>query len=110
MGRLGKGLRGAPRDALAAEIAPPARQGATFGLRQAPDTVGAVAGPLLAVALMWATSGAIRRVLWAATVPPALAVTVPAPALREPPRPPGRRAMRRPLSRSEPAQSPAHRE
>ena len=47
--RVGKGIRGAPRDALVADLAPPDRRGAAFGLRQALDTVGAFAGPLLAV-------------------------------------------------------------
>src|SRR5262249_36019515 len=53
--RLGKGIRGAPRDALVADLAPPPLRGAAFGLRQALDTVGAFAGPLLAVALMTAS-------------------------------------------------------
>ena len=50
--RVGKGVRGAPRDALVADIAPPGLRGAAFGLRQSLDTVGAFLGPTLAVGLM----------------------------------------------------------
>ena len=50
--RIGKGIRGAPRDALIADVAPPAIRGACFGLRQSMDTVGAILGPLLAITLM----------------------------------------------------------
>src|SRR6185295_2885629 len=50
--RIGKGIRGAPRDALVADIAPPALRGASFGLRQSPDTIGAFVGPLMAIAVM----------------------------------------------------------
>ena len=52
MDRVGKGIRGAPRDALVADIAPPELRGAAFGLRQSLDTVGAFVGPLLAMGLM----------------------------------------------------------
>lgn len=72
--RVGKGVRGAPRDALVAEIAPPDLRGACYGLRQSLDTVGAVVGPLLAVALMAALAGDVRAVLWMAVVPALLAV------------------------------------
>src|SRR5437763_14138616 len=54
--RIGKGIRGAPRDALVADLAPFELRGASFGLRQSLDTVGAFIGPLLAIALMWWTS------------------------------------------------------
>ena len=67
--RLGKGIRGAPRDALVADVAPPDIRGACFGLRQSMDTVGAVAGPLLAMALMFAFDDRIRTVLWFAVAP-----------------------------------------
>lgn len=74
--RVGKGVRGAPRDALIADVTPPARFGAAFGLRQSMDTVGAVLGPLLAMALLWAHPDAIRTALWAAVLPAALSVWV----------------------------------
>ena len=74
--RVGKGIRGAPRDALIADIAPPELRGASFGLRQTLDTVGAFIGPLIAIALMAATGGAFRVVFWAAVVPAFLAVAL----------------------------------
>lgn len=84
--RVGKGMRGAPRDALLVEIAPDARRGASFGLRQALDTVGALLGPLLAVVLMaWWVSD-VRAVFWVAVVPGALAVGLLALGVREPER------------------------
>ena len=67
--RFGKGIRGAPRDALLGDLAPPSIRGACFGLRQSMDTVGAVLGPLAAVALMWALADDIRAVLWFAVLP-----------------------------------------
>lgn len=82
--RVGKGIRGAPRDALVADIVPAHLRGAAFGLRQALDSVGAVAGPLLAILLMLALSGDIRAVLWAAVVPGVLAVGVLVTAVGEP--------------------------
>lgn len=74
--RVGKGVRGAPRDALVADIVPPALRGAAFGLRQALDTVGAFLGPLLAVALMLLWHDDFRAVFWLAVIPGALAVLV----------------------------------
>src|SRR5690606_41389649 len=85
--RIGKGIRGAPRDALIAEIASPAIRGAAYGLRQALDTVGAFAGPLLAVVLMAATGDALRTVFWIAVVPAVLSVAVLILFVREPPEP-----------------------
>lgn len=82
--RIGKGIRGAPRDALIADITPARLRGAAFGLRQTLDSVGAVVGPGLAVALMWWFAGDIRRVLWMAAVPAFLAVALLAVAVREP--------------------------
>ena len=67
--RVGKGIRGAPRDALIAELTPAPIRGAAFGLRQTLDTVGAFAGPLLAIALMAATNDAFRTVFWLAVIP-----------------------------------------
>lgn len=72
--RIGKGLRGAPRDALVADVTPEAIRGRAFGLRQSLDTVGAFAGPLLAIALMAIFANDMRRVFWIAVIPGALAV------------------------------------
>ncbi len=72
--RIGKGIRGAPRDALVADLAPPEQRGAAFGLRQSLDTVGAFVGPLLAVALMLLWANDFRAVFWVAMVPGLLAV------------------------------------
>lgn len=84
--RIGKGIRGAPRDALLAEIAPPTMRGAAFGLRQSLDSVGAVLGPLLAIALMWALHGDARTVFLVAAIPGALSVLLLAVAITEPTR------------------------
>ncbi len=82
--RIGKGIRGAPRDALIADITPPAIRGASYGIRQALDTVGAFAGPLLAVALMALYANDFRAVFWWALVPAALAVLLIVVGVREP--------------------------
>jgi MFS family permease len=82
--RVGKGIRGAPRDALVADLAPPDARGASFGLRQALDTVGAIAGPLLAVAAMAAFADDIRAAFWIAVVPAALCVALIVLGVREP--------------------------
>lgn len=74
--RVGKGVRGAPRDALVADIAPPEIRGAAFGLRQSLDTVGAFLGPLLAVGLMLLWDDDFRAVFWVAVVPGLLAVVL----------------------------------
>ena len=74
--RIGKGLRGAPRDALIADVTPPAIRGRAFGLRQSLDTVGAFAGPLAATALMIALASDIRMIFWIATVPALFAVVL----------------------------------
>lgn len=87
--RVGKGIRGAPRDALIADIAPAQIRGAAFGLRQSLDTVGAFLGPLLAVALMLLWANDYRRVFWVALIPGLLAVVVLLIGVREPPRPGG---------------------
>jgi MFS family permease len=84
--RVGKGIRGAPRDALVADITPEHVRGAAFGLRQSLDTVGAFAGPLIAVGLMIAWANDFRAVFWVATVPACMAVALLAFGLREPPR------------------------
>ncbi|HSR66115.1 MAG TPA: MFS transporter, partial [Xanthomonadaceae bacterium] len=72
--RFGKGIRGAPRDALVGELAPPAIRGACFGLRQSMDTIGAVLGPLLAMLGLWLLAGNLRAVLWISVVPAVLCV------------------------------------
>ncbi|MDQ2963088.1 MAG: MFS transporter [Pseudomonadota bacterium] len=82
--RVGKGIRGAPRDALIADITPKASQGAAYGLRQALDTLGAVAGPLLAVAAMLWFAGDFRTVFWLAAVPAFASVILLVVGVREP--------------------------
>jgi MFS family permease len=74
MDRIGKGIRGAPRDALVADLTPPEIRGAAYGLRQALDTVGAFLGPLLGVGLMLLWAGDFRTVFWFAVVPAVIAV------------------------------------
>lgn len=74
--RIGKGIRGAPRDALVADIAPAHLRGAAFGLRQSLDTVGAFLGPLFAVGLMLLWANDFRAVFWVALIPGALAVAL----------------------------------
>ena len=98
--RVGKGIRGAPRDALVADLTPRHLRGAAFGLRQSLDTIGAVLGPLAAVALMLAWQDDFRAVFWVATVPALLAVALLAFGLREPaPAAPADR-LRNPVSRA----------
>ncbi len=85
--RVGKGIRGAPRDALVADIAPPELRGAAFGLRQALDTVGAFLGPLLGIALMLLWANNFRAVFWVAIIPGLLAVALLLFGVQEPDRP-----------------------
>jgi MFS family permease len=82
--RIGKGIRGAPRDALVADLTPAEQRGAAFGLRQALDTVGAFVGPLLAIWLMVVFAGSARTVFWFATLPAIIAVAILVVAVREP--------------------------
>ncbi len=82
--RVGKGIRGAPRDALIADVTPPEIRGASFGLRKSLDTVGGFVGPLVAIGLMLATGGSFTTVFWIAVVPAFLAVILLAVAVREP--------------------------
>lgn len=94
--RVGKGLRGAPRDALIADVTAASQRGAAYGLRQALDTAGAIAGPLLALALLWFVTDDVRHVFWAATLPALLCVVLLVVAVDEAPaardaRPPWRR-------------------
>lgn len=83
--RVGKGVRGAPRDALVADITPPHLRGAAFGLRQSLDTVGAFIGPLLAVGLMLLWANDFRAVFWVAVVPGMMAVALLLFGIQEPP-------------------------
>lgn len=87
--RVGKGVRGAPRDALVADLTPAHLRGAAFGLRQSLDTVGAFVGPLLAVGLMLLWANDFRAVFWVAVIPAFMAVGLLLFGLREPKRPPG---------------------
>jgi MFS family permease len=82
--RIGKGIRGAPRDALIADVTPADLRGSAYGLRQALDSVGAVVGPLAAAALMVFLASNIRLVLWAAVLPALLAVLLVLFGVREP--------------------------
>ncbi len=86
--RMGKGIRGAPRDALVADITPVRLRGAAYGLRQALDSIGALLGPLLAVLFMFWLSNNIRGVLWVAAVPAGLAVVLLVVGVHEPGRKP----------------------
>jgi len=99
--RVGKGVRGAPRDALVADISPVHLRGASFGLRQSLDTVGAFLGPLLAIILMWLTTDKFTVVFWIAVIPAFLSFALILVAVREPERLPGLRQVRMPLSASE---------
>jgi len=84
--RIGKGIRGAPRDALVADLAPKHVRGAAYGLRQALDSVGALIGPLLAIVLMIGFAGNIRTAMWFAVVPACITVVVLSMFVREPAR------------------------
>ena len=85
--RIGKGIRGAPRDALVADLAPPELRGAAFGLRQSLDTVGAFLGPMLAIGFMLLWQNDFRAVFWVATVPAVLCVALLVWGVQEPERP-----------------------
>ena len=82
--RIGKGVRTAPRDALIADITPESVRGAAYGLRQSLDTVGAFAGPLIAMALMLAWNDNFRAVFWVAVIPGILSVLLLAIAVHDP--------------------------
>ena len=99
--RIGKGIRGAPRDALMADISPEHLRGASFGLRQSLDTIGAFAGPLLAILLMWLFANNITAVFWFAVIPAFMAMAFMIFGVQEPDRPPGLRKVKSPLSREE---------
>ena len=99
--RVGKGIRGAPRDALIADLAPPTLRGASFGLRQTLDTVGAFLGPLLAILFMLLAANRFTLVFWIAVVPAFLCVAVLIFGVQEPDRRPGAKLERNPLRRAE---------
>jgi MFS family permease len=99
--RVGKGIRGAPRDALVADLSPAELRGASFGLRQSLDTIGAFAGPLLAITIMWQTANNFTTVFWVAVIPAFLSFLLIAFAVREPQRSADLRKMRNPISRAE---------
>ena len=98
--RLGKGIRGAPRDALIADLSPWELRGASFGLRQSLDTVGAFLGPLLAMLFMLLTANRFTLVFWIAVAPAFLSVVVIIFGVSEPDRP-GVEPARNPLRREE---------
>lgn len=95
--RVGKGIRGAPRDALVADVAPPEIRGACFGLRQSMDTIGAFLGPALAIVLMLWFADHIRTVLWFAVVPAFIAIGLIAFGIHESGHAPAPRIFRSPL-------------
>jgi MFS family permease len=99
--RIGKGIRGAPRDALIADVTPEHLRGASFGLRQSLDTAGAFIGPALAIGLMWLTADNFTAVFWAAVIPAFLCVALLVIAIDEPERPAGLGKVRSPLSGGE---------
>ncbi len=82
--RVGKGIRGAPRDALVADVTPPEIRGAAYGLRQALDTVGAFLGPLLAVLLMFIWANDFHAIFWVAVIPGVLSILLLGFGLQEP--------------------------
>jgi MFS family permease len=97
--RVGKGIRGAPRDALIADLTPEGSRGNAFGLRQSLDTIGAVLGPLLAIVFMAAFANNFTLVFWIAVIPAFVSVAIIVFGVHEPERPPGLRTVRAPLSR-----------
>ncbi|KXK00570.1 MAG: putative MFS superfamily sugar transporter [Nitrospira sp. OLB3] len=85
--RVGKGIRGAPRDALVADLTPSTMRGAAFGLRQSLDTIGAFMGPVVAVGFMVLWAGDFRAVFWLAVIPGVISVTLLLVGIREPAEP-----------------------
>ena len=99
--RIGKGIRGAPRDALVADVTPAELRGAAYGLRQTLDTIGAFTGPLLAMLLMWWTANNYQLVFWLAVLPAFIAVAILVIFVKEPVHAPPVQARRMPLSRAQ---------
>lgn len=105
MDRVGKGIRGSPRDALIADVTPEGLRGAAYGLRQGLDTIGAFLGPLAAIGLMLLFASDVRTVLWFAVIPAVLAVVVLFVGVREPP---SRSATKNPLAKAALREFSAH--
>ncbi len=99
--RVGKGIRGSPRDALIADLTPNDLRGSAYGLRQTLDTIGAVLGPAAAIGLMALFADQYRTVFWIAVIPAFAAVATIVFFVREPRRPPRARRLKSPLSRAE---------
>lgn len=99
--RIGKGIRGAPRDALVADVTPPELRGAAYGLRQTLDTIGAFIGPLLAIGLMWWTANNYQLIFWVAVLPAFTALAILVFFVREPKLPATNRPRTLPLNRQE---------
>jgi MFS family permease len=105
--RVGKGIRGAPRDALVADLTPPGARGNAFGLRQSLDTIGAVLGPLAAIVFMAWLADDFKAVFWIAVIPAFVSVAIIVIAVREPERPAHLRPVKSPFSRAEIKRLPA---
>jgi MFS family permease len=99
--RIGKGIRGAPRDALVSDIAPPDLRGASFGLRQSLDTIGAFTGPLIAIGLMYITANNFKAVFWVAVIPAFIALGLMMFAVKDPVRSAAFQPVKFPLQRSQ---------
>jgi MFS family permease len=99
--RIGKGIRGAPRDALISDITPEHLRGASFGLRQSLDTIGAFMGPLFAIGLMYLTANNFKMVFWVAVIPAFIALALMIFLVKEPPQTAPPKAVVFPLQRSE---------
>lgn len=99
--RIGKGIRGAPRDALIADLTPEGQRGAAYGLRQSLDTVGALLGPLLAIVFMAVLANNFTYVFWIAVIPAFVSVAIIVFGVHEPERPAGLREVKTPFARAE---------
>jgi MFS family permease len=99
--RVGKGIRGAPRDALVADLTPANLRGSAYGLRQSLDTIGAVLGPLLAIVFMAALANNFTAVFWIAVVPAFVSLAIIVLVVREPDLPLDSRKVQSPFSRAE---------
>ena len=99
--RVGKGIRGAPRDALIADLTPNDLRGTAYGLRQSLDTVGAVIGPGGAILFMALLADNFRAVFWIAVIPALLSVAVIVLFVRDRRAPPKKAAARAPLTRAD---------
>ncbi|HET7912615.1 MAG TPA: MFS transporter [Pseudolabrys sp.] len=99
--RIGKGIRGAPRDALVADLTPADLRGTAYGLRQSLDTIGAMIGPFLAIVFMAILADNFTAVFWIAVVPAFVSLAIIVFVVREPALPPDSRTVRSPFSRAE---------